>query len=318
MAMLPQLALYFASFLGIWLGSGLVLGSVGELAHRLRLPSFTLSFFMLGLLTSLPELVIGLAAIADGRPEIFVGNLIGGVIVMFLLVIPLLSMATGGIGVPKSLSKRLLLFILVICFVPSLLTGDQRVDNWEGILAIALYLVLFLFFSRQQKIIERLVAVIRRKRSKNSWIDGLKILGGVGLLVVSSQQIIDSTMYFADILKIAPFFVSLIVVSLGTNLPELSLVVRMFVSKKKDDGIALADYLGSASANTLFFGVFALMYPAMISIPNNFFHRFLFIFVGLAAFYLFLHSEKRLTRTEGAILLLIYIGFVIMEFRLAG
>ena len=137
----------------------------------------------------------------------------------------------------------------------------------------------------------------------------------MGLLVLASQQIVDSTQYFANLLNIAPFFVSLIVVSLGTNIPELSLIARTFLGKKQD--IALADYFGSASTNTLLFGVLSLFYPAIIIIPNSFWHRFIFIAIGLIVFYFFLRSHNRLSQKESLFLLLIYIAFVVTEFMLA-
>lgn len=315
MPFLPQLILYLVAFVAVWLGAGFVVGAVSKIAHRLKLPAFTLSFFLLGLLTSLPELVIGLTAISEARPEIFVGNLIGGTIIIFLLVIPLLGMANKGVKSPPQLNRRLLLMTLLVCFTPTILTGDRRIDNWEGLLCLLLYFLLFFFFSRQQNLFEKLMTRLRKRRSKHNWTDPIKVLLGVALLAWGSHQIVDSTLFFADVLKIAPFFVSLVVVSLGTNLPELALVGRSLI-QKKSESVALADYLGSASANTLLLGMFSLLYPTAIIIPNHFVHRFLYMFLGLVAFYFFLRSGHRLSRREGLILLLIYVLFVITELRL--
>src|SRR5690606_32898703 len=118
-----QVSIYIISFLAVWLGSGLVLDAVTKLAQRLKLPAFTVSFFILGLMTSLPEMSIGLTAISDGLPQIFVGNLIGGTVVIFLLVIPLLSLANKGLSSPRQLNQRLLVLILAVAFAPALLAG---------------------------------------------------------------------------------------------------------------------------------------------------------------------------------------------------
>lgn len=309
--------IYLLSFVAIWMGGGLVVNSVAKVAERLRLPEFTVSFFLLGGLTSLPELSIGLTAIANGEPEIFVGNLIGGVIIMFLMVIPLLGVVNNGVKAPAQLDRRLLLLLLVVCVTPAILTGDRQIDKWEGVLCILLYASLLFFFWREQNILEKIVSRFRRKRSQHGFAELAKIMLGIVLLFVSSGQIVDSTLYFSELLGIAPFFVSLIIVSFGTNLPEISIIFRSLLQKKAEN-VALAGYLGSASVNTLFFGVFSLLYPTMIMIPSQFYHRFLFIFVGLTAFYFFLRSGKRLSRTEGAILLAIYVAFVVIELRLAG
>lgn len=311
---LLQAVLYLGSFGVIWLGAELIVKSVSKLSRRWKLPAFTVAFFVLGLLTSLPELAIGITAIRTGQPEIFVGNLIGGVIVMFLFVIPLLSLANQGLRPPKLLDKRSLLLILVVCFAPVLLTVDQQVHNWEGGLAVLLYATLFFLFSKQQGVLEKITASFQKQRI-NGWAELAKIALGIVLLIVASDQIVRSTMFFADQLNIAPFFMSLIVVSIGTNIPEISLIVSTFFLKKKE--IAFADYLGSASSNTLLFGLLTLAFPAVIILPNHFLHRLLFILVGLIAFFVFLRSDNRLSRRESLLLIMLYVTFVITEFLLA-
>jgi len=86
--------IYFLSFLGIWIGSGLVIKSVEKLSRVIRASSFAISFFLLGFFTSISELSVGVSAIIQHDPEIYVGNLLGASIVLFILVIPLL--AIGG------------------------------------------------------------------------------------------------------------------------------------------------------------------------------------------------------------------------------
>lgn len=314
--LVANILIYILSFVAIWLGGGLVVGAVEKIANRLGLSPFTISFVLLGGLTSLPELSIGLTAVANGEPEIFVGNLIGGVIIMFLMVIPLLGVMNGGVRLPSQLDKKLLLLMLVVCVTPVILTGDRQIDRWEGILCILLYGALLFFFWRQQNVLEKLWNRLRRKRSKRGFLDLIKVVVGIVLLLASSRQIVDSTLYFSDLLGIAPFFVSLIIVSFGTNLPEISIIFRSALQKKTEN-VALAGYLGSASVNTFLFGLFSLLSPALIIIPNRSYHRFFFIFAGLTAFYFFLRSEKKLSRVEGLILLAVYATFVAVELRLA-
>jgi cation:H+ antiporter len=130
---------------------------------------------------------------------------------------------------------------------------------------------------------------------------------GVGILVGASQQIINSTFFFAEIFHISPFFISLIVVSLGTNIPEISLIIRSILSAEKD--IALADYLGSASTNTLLFAVFSLIYGKTIYLPNHFLQRFAFLGTGLVLFFFFARSKATLSRLESLVLFCFYANF---------
>src|SRR3989344_2032781 len=97
--MLPHLFIYTLSFIGIWIGSGLAIGSVERLSKILRVSSFAVSFLVLGLFTSMGELSVGVNAVLENDPEIYVGTLIGASIVIFTLIIPLLAITGNKIKI---------------------------------------------------------------------------------------------------------------------------------------------------------------------------------------------------------------------------
>ncbi len=305
-----QIVVYIACFVVVWLGAGLVVSSVSELAKSWRLPSFIISFFLLGILTSLPEITISAISVFNDDPAIMAGNLLGGVIVMFLGVIPLLGVIGNGVRIPTKFDQKQLVFTLIVVVAPAFLTSDQKINQWEAIFLIILYLSLFIFFSFKQSFWERVSTNLAKRRS---WSLRILVKTGLGVLalILASNQIVSSTVYFADMMNISPFFVSLIVVALGTNIPEISIIFRSVINNKKD--IALADYLGSASANTLLLGIFTLIYGKTIQLPNHFFQRFSFLAVGLVSFYFFARSKNTLSRGESFVLLLLYFGFIGFE-----
>src|SRR3989304_7537710 len=92
--------IYLASFVALWIGAGLIIKSIGGFSNHLRLSPFSISFFFLGLLTSIPEIAVGFSAVSQGTPEIFVGNLLGGITVIFLFIIPILAILGRGIKLP--------------------------------------------------------------------------------------------------------------------------------------------------------------------------------------------------------------------------
>ena len=134
--MLLNLATYIVSFVFIWIGAGLIVSSTSKFSKRLKLSSFAFSFVVLGLLTSTPEFSVGLQAVADRDAQIFVGNLLGGIIVLFLVVIPLLAIFGNGIRLKHQLDRNTLLLTLGVILAPSALVLDKRVTNLEGILMI--------------------------------------------------------------------------------------------------------------------------------------------------------------------------------------
>ena len=308
--LISSVLLYITAFIVIWLGAGLIIQSVDRIAHKLKLSSFAISFFLLGLLTSIPETAVSFNAVTEGQPEIFVGTLLGGVAVIFLLIIPILAILGKGINLTHELSRKNLLLSLVVIAAPSLLVIDQRVSNPEGVLLIIFYLILFYFIQKKHGIFDNSKTEVLTLKAY-SFVDILKVALGIGLVFISSDYIVHQTIAFSEIFQIPSFYISLIVLSLGTNLPELSLAIRAILSGKKE--IAFGDYLGSASANTLLFGFFTLFNDGEVLTVNNFLMTFIFIALGLGMFYFFYKSEKNISIKEGAALLMVYIAFVVFE-----
>lgn len=288
----------------------MVVKEIKRLARYLQLSTFTLSFFVLGILTSLPEISIGISAVVSRQPEIFVGTLIGGSLVLFLLVIPLLAIIGNGVRYPKELKQPHLIYTLLVVVAPTLLVSDRQVTMYEAIILVGLYLGLFLVLNRQMGLVESLGKhlIYKQHHLPNMLV---KISGGLILMLAAGHQIVRSTEFFAGYYQWSEFVISLLLVSVGTNVPEISLVIRSVI--KKDKSLAFADYLGSAVANTIIFGVLAVIYGSTIVMPNHFIQRFIFLLVGLVLFYFFTKSKQVLSRWEGIILILLYAGFVTTE-----
>lgn len=315
-SLLLQVVLYIVCFVAVWFGAGLVLNSVHELSTSWKLPPFLISFFVLGILTSLPETTIGAISVLSGDAEIMVGNLLGGVIVVFLAIIPLLAILGNGVKIPSAIGRTQLIHLLVVVVAPAFLTADQRLTRLEGIFLIILYVSMVITFWSKQSLLEKMGSALNAKKKKKFALLFFKVLVGIAILVGSGQFIVKLTVYFAEIVDISPFFVGLVVVAIGTNIPELSIVMKSVLSRKKE--IALGDYLGSASVNTLLLGIFSLLYGNTIQLPNHFLQRFSFLIIGSLLLYFFIRTKNILSRKEGAVLLLLYIGFILFEVLFAS
>ncbi len=309
--MIEILFVYLLSFIVIWFGAGLIISAVDILSKNLRISRFALSFVVLGLLTSIPEFAVGLTAIHERTPEIFVGNLLGGIPVIFLFVIPVLAILGNGIRINHEFNgwKMPLTFAAII--IPSLLVLDGSVNNAEGIVMILMYFIsLALIENKNRK------NVLKSPQKKTQTIKlgmlFLKAVIGVILIYGSSQIIVSRTIYLAKVLQVSSFYISLIGVSLGTNLPELSLAIRSILQKKKD--IAFGDYMGSAAANTLLFGVFTLVNHGESFKVGNFVFTFLIILTGLFLFGIFSRSHRDISRQEGLILMGLFCVFALFSF----
>ena len=73
-----HLFVYINAYILLWLATGLIVSSASRFSRLLRLSSFAVSFFVLGMLTSTPEIGLGVTSVINHQPELFVGDLIGG------------------------------------------------------------------------------------------------------------------------------------------------------------------------------------------------------------------------------------------------
>lgn len=307
-----NLIIFIASFFVLWFGAGLIVKNVSKFAHLLRISSFSISFFLLGFLTSIPELTVGINAIIDQKPEIFVGNLIGGIVVIFGLIIPLLAIINGKIKLVHDLENKNLILVLLYLILPLTFLSDQVINFVEAVFLIIYYLIIFYLLEKKQTLLEKITSEFTNHQ-KLFIKDILKIIFGIVLVIFSSHFIVENTLYFSSLLKISPFFVALIVISLGTNLPELSLVVRSI--KEKKETIAFGDYLGSATANIFILGILTVIGDKNILVPNHFYQYSIFIVLSLILFYFFIKSENRLSAKEAIILLFIYLIYLLFEIK---
>ena len=311
---LGSIAIFIALCFVLWLGTGLIVSSVDRFSRGFSLSPFSLSFFVLGFMTSIPEMAVGDNALAQGTPDVFVGNLLGGIPVIFLLIIPVLAVLGNGVKVNHEISPVNLLITLGVVTAPALFVVDRTVTNLEGWILILLYLALFVLLEdKKGGILSALLAKRKKKKPvrRSRGFVMFKILFGALMVLGSAHFLLELTLYFANLIGVLPFYVSLIVLSVGTNIPELSIAIRSVLQGRKD--IALGGYLGSASANALLFGVLTLLSPAESFNVNHSLVTLFFIVGGLALFYYFYRSRHDISRKEGLMLFGLYALFAFLE-----
>ena len=130
-------------FIGVAIGSYIVVQSIVSLSSFLNVPEFITSFFVLGIGTSLPELSVDFTALRKKRYELAVGDILGSCIVdatlslgIGLLLFPTpISISIGEIGVLYTLIASII--------VVSLIMLREKVDRITGVIFILLYLLTY-------------------------------------------------------------------------------------------------------------------------------------------------------------------------------
>lgn len=306
--MVDVIILFLVSFVLLWVGSGLAVNTITKVSRSIRMSSFIVSFFVLGLFTSITELMVGINAAIENKPEIYVGNLLGSSVVLFMLVIPLLAVVGNGIRLNHSFRFKDLISATLVVGFPAILTLDNKIGLIDSIILIVIYFYFVFMLEKQNGSINRIVKIDIRQ--KTLIVSFFKIVAAIILVFTGSSILVNQTPKIGEILNISPFIVSVLLLSLGTNIPELSIAVRSILAKNKD--IAFGNYVGSATLNTLEMGVLSFFRSSPAPADGSNYSILMFV-LGLVLFTYFVKSKNDISRGEGVALLFCYFLFIFFE-----
>ncbi len=286
-----------------------VIKGVSYFAHSLKIRSFLLSFLLLGIITSIPEMFVAFQSVMDHVPQLSIGNLLGGVIFKLAFVMGISAILLRRIYLDHGMTKLDIGLSSLVMLAPAVVVWDGKLTRFEGIILIVIYLVHVLYINKEQHIVTTI-----EQHAKHVKHGGHAVLLGVGGLVgmaFASRYIVSISELSATLLNIPPFVIGLFLLSVGTNLPEFTLAVEAIMKKKED--VAFGDILGSSAINTLILGVVCTVSP--FSVPDHERMRMTLIILALVAVYFFwaASSKKDITRREGIVLFVIYIAFILFE-----
>ncbi len=150
---------------------------------------------------------------------------------------------------------------------------------------------------------------------------GLMLLVGLVLLVKGADWLVDGASFFASNIGVSDLIIGLTIVAFGTSMPEF--VVNMFSVADGATDLAITNILGSNIINTLvILGCAALVYPISVQRVTLLFDLPMNILAGVATLVFILitmptEAHNGLSRTEGVILLLLFVAFLLYSFRSA-
>jgi len=308
MVLLQLLLLVFCGWI-LSLSAMLILRSVTLLSHRFRIKSYILAFFLLGLATSTPEFFVALQSMADGVPQLAVGTLIGGSILLLSFVMGLSAVILGRIRLDHSMNFDELVLGCFVFASPIVVLWDGVLTRSDGLFLVGIYALHILVINRREHVIGTIENQINHS---GHWILELgKVIGGLCMLALSSKAIIELAEIIVTTLGIPVFVFGLFVLSVGVNLPELALAWHSI--REKRQSIAFGDFLGSGAANALILGMICLLSPTTLGSREQL--TFALVLLGtLVAFFIWaVHSKREISRREGMGLLLFYILFLMFE-----
>ncbi|MEJ1374582.1 MAG: calcium/sodium antiporter, partial [Candidatus Sedimenticola sp. (ex Thyasira tokunagai)] len=313
--MLLDIAAIIAGFaLLVWGAERFVTGA-SVIARNLGISPMVIGLTIVGLGTSAPEILVSAMAAYQGNPGLAIGNAVGSNIANIGLILGITAVIVP-LNVNSNTLKREYPILLAVSLTTLILMLDGQLGRLDGmILLIGLVAILF-----------GMVHIAMRERNNGDPLKAefeaempdemstgkalLYFVIGLSLLLVSSKILVWGAVNIATALGISDLVIGLTIVALGTSLPELA--ASIVSALKKEHDIAIGNVIGSNMYNLLA----VLSVPSLIA-PGAFdpmaLSRDMPVMLALTlAMFVMAYGFRgpgRINRFEGALLVLVFIGY---------
>ncbi|MFA5754880.1 MAG: hypothetical protein WC909_00750 [Candidatus Paceibacterota bacterium] len=307
--------LFLLSCFGFYFSGELIVKSFSKIAKFLGWKEFVVSFLLMSVVGSLPNLFVGISAALKGVPELSFGDAIGGNVIDMTIAVALAALfAKDGIPAKSKTINTTLIFTCVAAVLPILLASNGIISRIDGIILVGFFIFYMSWlFSKKERFTKVCEDEQPIEKSFQRSLSGIfKVIFSLIIFAIASQFIVESSLYFADVFNIPIMLIGLFIVGLGNCAPEIFFAIS--TAKKGLEWMILGGLMGSiVSVSTLVMGTVAMINPIVISDFSPFLTARIFLFIAIFFFFIFIKTDHHIDKKEAAFLLFIYIFFIIAE-----
>ena len=299
----------------ILVGSDWLVDGASGVARKYGISEFVIGMTIVGIGTSMPELVSSAISAIGGHGDMALGNVTGSNICNVLLILGVTALISP-IGYTKSnirkdipLALSVSLFLLLVLYngfglfggVP----GISRVDAMFLLLFFVIFMADSFKSGKQDAVAEEFEEVKPMPIGKAAVL----IVLGLAGLVFGGRLFVDHTVNIAEQFQVSEAFISITLMAVGTSLPELATCV--VAAMKGKNQLALGNVIGSNIFNILLIiGASGLISPFEIQSISAVDMAMVVVVVAMLWMAALTFKKRELDRVEGAIFLLCYIGYI--------
>ncbi len=317
-------------------GGGLLVRGATALAERLGVAPVIVGMTVVAFGTSTPELVVNLAAAFRGDSAIGFGNVVGSNIANIGLLLGIVAIAYP-LAIHRSIVSREIPMMLlasvaaVVLGLNSLTEGGvDRFTRGDGLMLLLLFCV-FLYYTLSDAWQQRDSDVyfgppvgpvdVADGDPVGGPVGGAKpilassiriatlTIGGLLLLVGGGELTVRGALGFAQTVGVPDVIIGLTLVAVGTSLPELA--TSLVAARRGQTDMAIGNIVGSNIFNLLFiWGLTITIAPTDLPVGGRI--DLLVMTVFAAALLPLALTQRTLSRWEGGVLALGYVGYIVV------
>jgi cation:H+ antiporter len=285
----------------IW-GADLLIDQSERIALKFNIPEFIIGATLIALGTSLPEMAASIAASYNGQAQLAVANVIGSNVLNITLVLATVFLIARNINPNRDFFAKDSTWALVPVLVFILMIIDGVISRFDAMLLLLLMGAYLMFLLQDAKNMPE-EDIVELEDGTFSWSKTIPILlAGLVLVIMGAHFTIESASSIAKSFGISEWVIGIIMVSLGTSLPELTVSITAAMKGKVD--MAIGNIIGSNMANTtVVLGAAALVNPLSIDASTYLFDIATMIVATLLL--VFITANKLYNKSAGVSLIII-------------
>lgn len=297
--------IFIAALSGLIIAANYFTQSAEKIGLYFKLPTFVVGVFIVGIGTSLPELISGIISVSKGSSEILSGNLMGANISNILLVTGLVVVLNRkSITLTSGYMYVDLHFLIGSFFYFYMIGYDGKIEALEALFGLGLFIVYSIYLIKGET----------EASNDSNFRDSKFPIVAFLILIIASTGIYfgaDYTIYsierIALDLNIPKSIVALTLLSIGTTLPELAVNISAIKQGKAE--MAIGNVLGSSVFNTLMIPSIASMFGSIV-ITQNLLQFSLPVMTACGVLFYLLTQDKKISVWEGLMFICLYGLFI--------
>ncbi len=251
--MIVDILILLAGLALLIFGAEWLVDGSSSIARRAGLSEFLIGMTIVGIGTSLPELVVSLTGALMGSADIAIGNVVGSNIFNVFLILGVTALirpvAISDGNKRRDIPLNIAACLLLICFGMQHtlfgLGGSDTINAWEGGVFLLLFITYLIFSIKGGKADDG----EQPEPSRKLWFSILMVVVGMAALIFGGDILVDSACRIARNSGLSEKFIAITILAGGTSFPEL--VTCVVAAAKKKGALALGNIIGSNISNIL-------------------------------------------------------------------
>ncbi|MEL4304520.1 calcium/sodium antiporter [Methanococcoides sp. LMO-2] len=303
-----ELLILLIGLAGLMLGADLIIKAALKIAEHYKISHAFIGLTLLTLGTNLPELVISVTgsiqrSMGTETSGLIIGDSIGSCFGQIGITMGIVGMFGVLTLTKRELSRDGVMMLVSVALL--FLTGmDGTLSRTDGLIFIGAYAVYFFLLYREEEVHQK----FRSAPPLHLLQTILTIAAGFAVLIVSSYAVLNNALYLADMWGISQSFIGIVLIGLGTSLPELALSWSSI--RKRAINLSVFNLIGSNIFDILFtLGVGSLISAFTVSEDLIRFDIPALFLVSLLVV-LFFRRHMQLKKNEAFVLILLYVIYI--------